>query len=140
MDGIKKTVRITTLILLPFIFSACFAVRIVENVKNPDRYFRKAYQQIERIHQNYPDREGRVHKINVLVYDSSDCEVIKVTAPFWIVNACMDIASSASEEDDFDFEDRYDFDWRDIKELRQIGPGLLIDIDDEESRVLIWID
>ncbi len=140
MDGMKKTVRITTLILLPFIFSACFAVRIVENVKNPDRYFRKVYQQIERIHQDYPDREGRAHKINILVYESSDCEVIKVTAPFWIVNACMDIASNSSEDDDFDFEDRYDFDWRDIKELRQIGPGLLIDIDDEESRVLIWID
>jgi hypothetical protein len=53
----------------------------------------------------------------------------------------MDIGiKTADEEEGFEFDDRYDFDWRDIKDLEKLGPGLLVEIEDEESKVLIWLD
>ncbi|MGD9346638.1 MAG: hypothetical protein PVH84_12290 [Candidatus Aminicenantes bacterium] len=114
---------------------------MIRNVKNPDRYFASAYKRINHIHQKRPNREGRANSIRVLVYEASERQVVKVSAPFWLVNTCMDIGIKAADDDEgFEFDDRYDFDWRDIKDLEKLGPGLLVEIEDEESKVLIWLD
>jgi hypothetical protein len=125
--------------LVPLLLSACFNVKIISNVKNPDRYFDRAYDEIERLHRNYPDRDGDVHKINVLLYENSDRKLIKVSAPFWVLDTCMDIGKEAAD-DDFDFRENYEFDWEGLKDLSKIGPGLLVEIDDEDTKILVWID
>ncbi len=141
MRNMKKATRIALLILIPLLLSGCFTVRVIRNVKNPDRYFNSAYKQIDYIHQKHPNREGRTSSIQVLVYEASDHQLVKVSAPFWLVNTCMDIGiKAADEEEGFEFDERYDFDWRDIKDLEKLGPGLLVEIEDEESKVLIWLD
>ena len=141
MKKIKKTIQFALLIIIPLLLSGCFAVRVIRNVKNPDRYFSSAHKRIEHIHQKRPNREGRANSIKVLVYEASESQLVKVSAPFWLVNTCMDIGvKAADEEDGFEFDERYDFDWRDIKDLEKLGPGLLVEIEDEESKVLIWLD
>jgi len=141
MEKLRRTSQVGLLILLPVLLSACFAVKVVENVKDPERYFKKAYSQIERIHEQYPDREGRPHSIHVLIFEGSDRKIIKVSAPLWIANACMDLGMWAAEKDnEFDFEERYDIDWREIRDFGQIGPGLLVEVDDEEDKILIWLE
>jgi len=141
MRKTRKVIHILLLMLLPLLLSGCFTVRIIRNVKNPDRYFASAYERIDRIHQKRPNREGRAHAIRVLVYEASERQIVKVSAPFWLVNTCMDIGIKAADEDEgFEFDERYDFDWRDIKDLEKLGPGLLVAIEDEESKVLIWLD
>lgn len=137
----KKTYQIVFLVFVAWMFAGCFTVRVIKNVKDPDRYFNSAYRRIESIHQKRPNREGRARSIFVLVYEASERQVVKISAPFWLVNTCMDIGIKAAEEDEeFGFDERYDFDWRDIKDLEKIGPGLLVEIDDEESKILIWLD
>ena len=79
-------------------------------------------------------------KFTNATYKEQEHELVKISAPFWFVNTCMDIGIKNSDDESFDIEERYDIDWRDIKELEQIGPGLLVEIDDEESKVLIWLD
>lgn len=141
MEKLKRKSQIVLLILLPVLLSACFAVRVVENVKDPGRFFGKAYNQIERIHEQYPRREGDPHSIHVLIYEGSDRKIIKVSAPLWTVNACMDLGMWAAEKgNEFDFEERYDIDWRGLRDLGQIGPGLLVEVDDEENKILIWLE
>lgn len=133
-------IQIITVVLLVLFLSACFNVRVMENVENPDRYFKKAYRQIEQIHRRYPDREGTAHSIHILVYEGSERKLIKVSSPLWVVNSCMDLGMELAENDsEVDFEERYDFDWRDFKDLRQFGPGLLVEVDDEEDKILIWL-
>ncbi len=122
-------------------FLGCFTVRVIRNVKDPDRYFSAAHKRIMDIHQKRPNREGRANSIRVLVYEASERQIVKVSAPFWLVNTCMDIGiKAADEEEGFEFDERYDFDWKDIKDLEKLGPGLLVEIEDEESKVLIWLD
>jgi hypothetical protein len=141
MKKMKKTIQFVLLIIIPLLLSGCFTVRIIRNVKNPDRYFSSAHKRIEHIHQKRPNREGRANSIKALVYEASERQLVKVSAPFWLVNTCMDIGiKAADEEDGFEFDERYDFDWRDIKDLEKLGPGLLVEIEDEESKVLIWLD
>ncbi len=140
METLKRKARIAGLILAPFLLIACLNIAVVEDVKNPDRYFKRAYSQIEEIHRQYPNREKRAHRLHLLVYDSSDQDLIRITAPLWLVNGCLDLGMKAAENgDDFDFEERYDFDWRAIKDLGKFGQGLLVEIEDEKDKILIWL-
>ncbi len=140
MRNLRRISQGFLILVMVTLVSGCFTVRIIKNVTDPDRYFDQAYTKIERIHDRHPNREGRTRRINLLIYKESDHELIKISAPFWFVNSYMDIGITDSDDESFDIDERYDIDWRDIRELEQIGPGLLVEIDDEESKVLIWLD
>jgi len=141
MEKLKRMAQVAGIVLIPFFLSACFSLNIVENVKNPSRYFKKAYRQIEEIHRHNPNREGRAQHLHLLVYDGSDHQIVEITVPLWLVNDCVNLSEEIAEiGKEVDFEERYDFDWRGIEDLEEIGPGLLVEIDDEESRILIWLE
>lgn len=126
--------------MLVFLCS-CFTLNIVRNVKNPDKYFRKAYRQIEEIHMRYPRRNGRAHTLHVWIYDGKDRKLVQASAPILVVNHIMDSEMDTARVDqEFDFEEKYDIDWDGIKDLDRFGPGLLFELDDEKSRILIWLE
>lgn len=141
MSKIKQFTPAATVVLILLLLSACFAVRIVENVGNPDRYFQKAHARIAWLYEKDPDRKGEPHQIRLLIFDRSDRKLIKISVPLWIVNSGLDIAGKVAEEEDCnDLEGRYDFHWQEVKKLSQLGPGLLVDIEDEDTKILIWLE
>lgn len=136
----KRKTQIVAVAFLVFLLSACLNVRVIENVKNPERYFKKAYRQIEEIHRRYPDRERKPDAVHILIYEGKENKIIKVSTPIWLVNGCLDMGMWAAEnESEIDFEDRYDFDWSEIKDLSRIGSGLLVEVEDEKNKILIWL-
>lgn len=136
----ERKTQIIAIVFLVFLLSACFNVRVIENVKNPERYFKKAYRQIEEIHLRYPDRERRPDVMHMLIYEGKENKIIKISTPIWLVNGCMDMGMLAAEkESEIDFEDRYDFDWSEIRDFSRIGSGLLVEIEDEKNKILIWL-
>jgi len=136
----KIKTQFVAAILFALFLTACFNVRIIEKVENPDRYFEKAYQQIEEIHRRYPDRERRPDTIHILIYEGKENKIIKVSTPIWLVDSCLDMGIWAAErESEIDFEDRYDFDLSEIKDLSRIGSGLLVEVEDEKNKILIWL-
>ncbi len=121
--------------------SGCVGIRVVGNIHDPDPYFKKAQARIEKIYRNFPHREGRPHRLHLLVHDSSSDKLIKLSVPTWIVDACLKAGAEATEEkDEFKFERRYKVDWRSIEDLSGVGPGLLVQVEDEQNRVLIWLE
>jgi len=140
MKNPRRIIQGLLILAMFMLASGCFTVRIIKNVENPDRYFDKAYAKIEKIHERHPDRQGRSRRIHLLIYKEQERELVRISAPFWLVNSCMDIGIMDSGDESFDRDERYDIDWRDIKELEQIGPGLLVEIEDEQNNVLIWLD
>lgn len=139
----KEKVRIPQIgVLSVFVvlLSSCISLEVKNNVRNPHRYFRKAYSQIERIHKHYPTREGRPHSLHVLIYDSSHQKLIRAAAPIWMANSFKDLGKAAQEAQGFDFEGEYDMDWDGIHDLGQIGPGLLFELSDQKSKILIWLE
>ena len=119
------------------ILSACFNLRIHNDVKNPDPYFREAYMRIKQLHRDYPDRDGKCREVKLLIFNRTEQKLIKIATPIWIVEKCLDMEDF---EEEFDFEENYQVAWREIKDLRRIGPGLLVEVDDEDNRILIWIE
>lgn len=137
----KRYAQAVLAIVFLVMTSACFAVRVVENVRNPSRYFDQAYSEIERIHRLDPHREGTPRRVKVLIYDASERKLIRIAAPFWLVETCADIGERASQDrEEMDFAKRYDFDWGGLEDLEKVGPGLLAEIDDHRNKILVWID
>ena len=87
----RRKIYKTAFVLFMLVFlCSCFNLTVVKNVKNPDKYFRKAYRQIEQIHKRYPRRDGRAHTLHVWVYDGKDRKLVQASAPLLFVNHIMD--------------------------------------------------
>lgn len=135
-----STFAIIGLLFLTAFSAGCISIRVSGEVDDPRPYFDKAYAQIERIHQDHPHREGRPHRLCLLIHDNAEHRIVKLSVPLWIVNACLKAGVEIAEHDhDFDFEKRYDLAWRSIKDLSQVGPGLLVEVVDDKDKVLIWL-
>lgn len=137
----KKTIGAFAIgLFLTAILSGCISLRIAGNVKDPSADFDKAYAQIQKIEKSHPNRVGRPGRLCLLVYDGSEQQLVKLSFPMWIVNACLDAGLKEAEgEGDFDIHGNVDLDWQSIKDLSQIGPGLLLEVVEENERVLIWL-
>jgi len=141
MTNLKRKAQIALVLLVPVFLCACFNLKILDNVKDPTRYFDEAYREINRIHRQYPNREGVPSHVHFLVYDRSDEELVKFEVPLSLVRGSMDLGMQVAEKDgELDFGDRYDFDWSGIRDFSQFGKGLLIEVDDEDGKILIWLD
>lgn len=140
MSSTRRAIQILSVLLLLLFFSACFSVYVVKDVRNPRFHLKRAEREIEKLHLRYPKRGRRAHSIHILVYERDSGHLVKVSAPLWFVNACLDFGLGvARRHADFDFEDRYEVDWRSIRDLGQVGPGLLVEVLHDEDRVLIWL-
>ncbi|MFW6129204.1 MAG: hypothetical protein ACOC6P_03035 [Candidatus Aminicenantaceae bacterium] len=130
----KKWMMLCAVLPALLLLSGCFCVEIKQNIKNPDKHFREAYRQIKSLHRMFPDRKGPVSHIHVLVYEESELQLIRVEAPMWLIDMCMDHC------DTYDIDTECDFDFSEIKNFRDIGPGMLLEVDGENSKILIWMD
>lgn len=142
MRSKNKPFKIVCLAVLPLFLCACFRVQVIDHARNPQAYFDKAYGQIERLERDRPDRRGRAHELVLLIHEDSEDQIIKVSVPLWLVNFGIRMGMKAAEHDRpyHKWKDRYEFDWRAVKDLGQFGPGLLVAVDDERDKILIWLE
>jgi hypothetical protein len=74
------------------------------------------------------------------VFDGSEREVVGLGIPMWLVNACLKQETDLSEHNkEFALERRYGAAWSSIKDLSQVVPGLLVEVEDGKEKVLIWL-
>jgi len=142
MSSKSKSFKIACLAVLPLFLSACFKVRVIDRARNPQAYFDKAYRQIDRLERVHPDRRGRAHELVLLIHEDSEDQIVQVSVPIWLINLGVKVGMKAAEHDRHSnkWEDRYEFEWRAIKDLGRLGPGLLVSIDDERDKILIWLE
>ncbi|MBD3412940.1 MAG: hypothetical protein GF421_00720 [Candidatus Aminicenantes bacterium] len=134
MKAKRKWAMLCGILPLIILMSGCFCVEVKQNVNNPGKYFRQAVRKINDLHRIYPDRRGPVSTIHVLVYDRSELELVRVIAPMWLIDAGMDYC------DTYDIETDIDFDFNEIRSFKDIGPGMLVEVDGEDSRILVWLE
>lgn len=146
MNTIKTFWKFGALILAVLYLSGCLYVDVIDNVKNPERYFREAHREIRRISPR--DRFHKKHQpeqLHVLVYERSERKIIKVILPVGIVDSCSDLEHWIKEEcDEFGFEKGYDLkryrlNRKKFRNLRHKSPGYLAEFKDKDSKVLIWL-
>ena len=140
MNHFKQKIKLIGVMLLTVFLSACFNLQIKRNIKNPEPYFKEAHNEVEKIHHEDPERRGEVSCIHALVYSGSERKLIKCSVPLWIIDDFVDWDKEMDDEFDLDFDCRFDMDLKNIDDLSQFGPGLLVEIVGEEDTVLVWLE
>lgn len=134
------TARFAVLLAVLLFGVSCLGIHIREGVRDADRYFDRARQEIQSIQKEDPGRRGGVHQVCVLIYNRSSRELVEISTPLWMANACLDmISDAAAHDEDHGLGDRYDLDLKELKDLRRLGRGLLVEITDEDDRILVWL-
>jgi hypothetical protein len=138
----NKTIIGSVLLLVGFLFfNACIKVHVVQNVRNPNRYFRRAMRQIEVIQRRARWRREPARSLHALVYERDERKLFKVVIPLGAVSACLDIGVWTEDELDLrELERRHDFDWKGVQNDGEAEPGLAAQFKDEDSRVLVWYE
>jgi hypothetical protein len=110
----------------------------VTHVADPTSAFTRARDEALRV----SARHGRASHLNVLAWDPSDREMVRVSVPLWLVRTAeRDIDWDEMEGDEHDRE-RWrrrmgKLRWEDIE---RAGPGILMEVtEDEGDRVLVWL-
>ena len=133
-------IRNTLLILIALTFTACPELSVSHVDNFPHEAFRTARQQIASISGDNPMRQGEAREMHLLVYDGEDGDLVRIAMPLTVVEWGVDFAKEDVDADDFDGQ-LNPLEHMSPEDLRKLGPGLLVQVDDEEedSHVLIWL-
>jgi hypothetical protein len=127
--------------VIPLFLSGCLCVEVIDNVRNPGRYFQEAYREIDRIHRHHRRGGDRAEQLHILVYEKDERKIVKIETPVWMADTCTDLDEWIERgRDEFDLEIRYDFSRRKFRNLKLKRPGLLAEFKDRGDRVLIWLE
>jgi hypothetical protein len=122
---------------------ACIGIRIESGVRDADRQFDRARDEIASLERHDPDRTRRSHRLCLLIHDRRDGDLVRLSVPLWMVDLAMDLGRRAERNehrhDGRDLEDKYDVDWRALRDLGRFGPGLVAALEGDGDRVLIWL-
>ena len=87
-------------------------------------------------------RRGRVHRLNLLVFDPEECELVRISLPMWLarkVQGRIHWGERAPGRGEDRFERRLASRLR-VQDLAAAGPGLIADVEDEDGgQVLVWL-
>lgn len=137
----QTRLRLATLGLILLALGGCVGIRVQRGVHNADAYFDQAERQIDRLARHREDGHHRVDRLHLLAYDRREGELVRISVPLWMVELAMDIGGEAERHHhDIDIEERYDVDWRALRDLARFGPGLLAAVTSDHDRVLVWLD
>ena len=108
----------------------------IEHLDDPGPAFRSARAEALR----YQGRPGPAHQINVLVYDPSDREMVRVSLPMWLARkaaAHVDWADAGNGEDEVSRRVRRHVS---LEDVAKAGLGILAEVEDEGGeQVLVWL-
>jgi len=132
--------------LLAFVvlgLGACIGIRVESGVRDADRRFDRARDEIARLENHDPGRPRRANRLCLLIHDQDDGDLVSLSVPLWMVDLAMDLGRQAERHESRhagrDLEDRYDVDWRALRDLGRFGPGLIAALEGDGDRVLVWL-
>jgi hypothetical protein len=113
----------------------------VHHVADAETAFRTARAEVERDR----GRHGRAHRLNVLVFDPSERELVRVSMPIWLARRLQghvhwgEGGPAGGGEREDRMERRLARHLR-VEDLAAAGPGLIADVEDDDgSQVLVWL-
>lgn len=141
---IRKRIHLLALMIIPLFFIACPTIHISHHDQFPAEQFEAARTRIAVLQAANPDRDREAIELRMLVYDGNGGELVQIHMPLAIVEWGMDMSKETIELDpDSSWEEELNpIAHMRPEDLRKLGPGLLVQVDEEEdnTHVLIWLE
>jgi len=136
----QSKARMALVVVAILAFGACMTVRVDRDTGRAEAYFAQANREITWLEKQDPRREHRPRRLYILIFEAGEGEIVRVSLPLWLVKWGLD-AGMKGEADghDFNIRKRYDFDWKAVRDLDRFGQGLLVSLEENRDRVLIWL-
>jgi hypothetical protein len=146
---LKKMVLWAGLLAALLTSTGCFGLVIETEhmAKFPEKTFAQARHHIAGLNRHAGrSREGR--ELHLMVYSGHDGEFTRITVPTWVLGMIDEDGkpgrhSEGTQAESDRFVKRYvDVDSLDLHRLLDIGPGLLLEVEDngDETHLLIWLE
>jgi len=136
----SASARAAGLALVALTLTACISVRARCGAGNADRQFEQAYAEIARIERTRGGEFRKPHRLCVLVHDAEEGELVRVSVPMWLVDLGLSLGERADRhEHGCSVGDRYELEWSAVRDLGRHGRGLLVSVEEEGTRVLVWL-
>ena len=143
MVNARLTRQTAALALATLGLGACIGLRIEHGVRNADRDFERARDEIASLERHDPGRTRRPNSLCLLIHNREDGDLVRLSVPLWMVDLAMDMGEQSERHerraDRRDFEDRYDVDWRSLRDIGRFGPGLIASVEGDDDRILVWL-
>ena len=140
---IKRIFLIVFMLIVLLFLAGCMNLLIETDVDYPDALFKKTMKKIEAIHAKDPHREGSVSKLNVLVYDGDDRQLVRFSVKKGLAEMALKNGDITDDDNVKKYSKKYaNLSLENIKNLDRLGPGLLVEIEvvEDNTHVLIWLD
>ena len=140
---IKKIVFLIFILIALLLLTGCMNLLIETDVDYPDGLFKKTMKKIEALHAKDPHRKGNISKLNVLIYDGEDRQLVRFSIKKGLAEIALKNNDITDDDDIKKYSKKYaHLDLENIKDLDRLGPGLLMEIEvtEENTHVLIWLD
>ncbi len=147
-QNLINATRTLALVMVGLFFTACPTIYVSHHDAFPADKFEAAFERIAELQADNPGREGEAYELNILVYDGSGGELVQVTMPLAVLEWGVGVAQETVvyvHEDEWEEEFGTDFNpLSDMspEDLRKMGPGLLVQVDEveDDTHVLIWLE
>lgn len=120
--------------------ASCIWIQVQENVDYPESDFNVAFERVETLTLDNPEREGEASEVHIMVYDGSSRDYVNLIIPVSLIEATesfipMEEIQSKSVTKDIDLQKL-------IRNFWDLGPGLIVHVEDAESeaKVLVWLE
>lgn len=132
---------VPTLLAAAFLAAGCLVQ--IDHVSDPRPVFREARAEAA----SSQGRPGPARELNVLVFDPSDHELVRVRVPMWLARKICKRVDLDDDDLRGDFEsDRDERIARHVRrhvrleDLEKAGLGVLVEVEEEDgAQVLVWL-
>lgn len=139
-NNLSRWVLLGVLAFPALITGGCM-VDISRNHEDPDRLFGETLDEIRRVEKDASLRGEKPKDIHLMVYEKDSRNLIRIRVPFWILEKFSDERSILEGAGDFRHRR-----WADasrvhvsLEGLKKMGPGVILQVNDRDSRLLLWL-
>ncbi len=136
----KRLIVIALLTSFSLFAGGCL-VEIKKYEKDPQPLFADAEQEVENALKQTAGRKAIPNDLHILVYEKGSRQLIRIRIPFWILIKMEDKEVDINVPGDFKDRpwanrDKIHFT---LAELKKMGPGVVLNVNDDDDQVMVWL-
>ena len=138
---IKKMFLVLTPVIVALFTAGCIEVKIQKDTDYPKDIFKQKAAEIDILTKQSRDYSAK--NLHIMVYNGKNREFVQCGVPLSLLDMVLEAKGGFKGKKVWEKHGDYlDFNWKSLKKLSTLGPGLLIEVEEKEenTHLLIWME